>query len=541
MTIINKLLVRILHKNVCYILILGTFFLGWYFMLSPTSTVEAHATLLEMEPTENVVTEESPSTLTLTFNEPIEHDLALVTIYDSNATPVFTGNPDEENAKSSQLEFSPSELRDGTYTVKWDVVSADGHPVDGSYAFAVGEATEGGVKTIQGDNQSESGIILARVVPEGLLLLGAGLFWFAWLAERRNFPTLHTLWTKGRAIAAILLILGTIAEFIAYSFSLPPGIMEVILNGRWELLGQFPFILMLFAQSLCILLLLIPDMMRGWYLAVWALLAVIPAFGGHVWGMEEPLTALIPRVFHQLSIAFWLGALGYIVLLVIWQKKKGAVVDWKTFRPFFVYKMLVAASLVVLSGLVMVYMQAGITAVFTDWKTWSGVLLAKVFLTFIMGLFAIYQTLKWKKRQTFTTVRLIRVEWIIGLAVLILGVWLSQISYPIAVENYDETLISDHVEADVYIKELKTGDRTMEVHVDELDGEKPESVEAKVTMPQHDMGSEDVIAEEADNGGYRVELPFSMSGSWRLELTARYPDHEKVEWQDDIYVAGEEN
>src|SRR5699024_12004970 len=65
--------------------------------------------------------------------------------------------------------------------------------------------------------------------------------------------------------------------------------------------------------SLCIILLLIPDMVRGWYLAVWALLAIIPAFGGHIWGMKEPLIALIPRIIHQLSIAFWLGALAYII------------------------------------------------------------------------------------------------------------------------------------------------------------------------------------------------------------------------------------
>lgn len=510
-------------------------------MLHPSSTVKAHATLLEMDPAENVVAEESPSTLTLTFNEPIEHDLAFVTIYDSNATPIFTGNPAEENAKSSQLEFSLPDFEDGTYTVKWDIVSADGHPVDGSYAFAVGEATEGGVKSIQGDNKSEGSIILARMIPEGLLLLGAGLFWFAWLAERRNFPTLHTLWLRGRVIAATLLIVGTIAEFIAYSFSLPPGIIEVIVNGRWELLQQFPFIVMLFAQSLCIILLLIPDMVRGWYLAVWALLAIIPAFGGHVWGMKEPLIALIPRIIHQLSIAFWLGALAYIILLAVWQGKKEAIVDWRTFRPFFVHKMLIASSLVVLSGLVMAYLQAGVTAVFTDWKMWSGVLLIKVSLTLIVGMFAIYQTLKWKKRHTFTTTRLIRIEWGVGLVVLILGIWLSQISYPIAVENYDETITSDHVEADVYIKELKTGDQKMTVHVADLNGEKPESVEAKVTMPQHDMGSEDLIAEEAEDDNYRVELPFSMSGNWRLEITARYPDHEKVKWQDEFYVAGEEN
>src|SRR5699024_4502571 len=158
-----------------------------------------------------------------------------------------------------------------------------------------------------------------------------------------------------------------------------------------------------------------------------------------------------------------------------------------------------------------------------------------------MGMFAIYQTLKWKKRHTFTTTRLIRIEWGVGLVVLILGIWLSQISYPIAVVNYDETITSDHVEADVYIKELKTGEQKMTVHVADLNGEVPERLEAKVTMPQHDMVSDDLIEEKAKGDNYRVELPISMSGNWRLEITARYPDHKKVKWQDEFYVAGEEN
>src|SRR5699024_7501411 len=130
-----------------------------------------------------------------------------------------------------------------------------------------------------------------------------------------------------------------------------------------------------------------------------------------IWRMKDPLIALIPRIIHQLSIAFWLGALAYIILLAVWQRKKEAIVDWRTFRPFFLHKMLFASSLVVLSGLVIAYLQAGVTAVFTDWKMWSGVLLIKDSLTHDMGMFAVYQSLKWNKRNTFTTVRLIRVEW----------------------------------------------------------------------------------------------------------------------------------
>src|SRR5699024_6562472 len=161
------------------------------------------------------------------------------------------------------------------------------------------------------------------------------LFWVGWLAERRKFPSLDTLWKRGRWIGAVLIVLGTIDELIAYSFSLPPGIIQVILNARWELLIQFIFVLLLFAQIFFLML------------------------------------ALIPRIFHQMAIAFWLGALCYVILLIIWQKKQNNSISWKTFRPFFVNKMILASSLVIISGFIMVYLQSGVTGVFTDWKTWS--------------------------------------------------------------------------------------------------------------------------------------------------------------------------
>lgn len=517
---------------------MAVLFVGLSVMFLQPSTADAHATLLEMEPAERVVAEEPPDELTLTFNEPIEHDLAVVTVYDSSAKVIFSGNPDDGVEKSPELAFSLPELDDGTYTVKWDVISADGHPVDGSYAFSIGEATEGDVKTVSGDDSSEGELILARIIPEGLLLLGAGLFWFGWLAERRGFPSVDTLWKKGRIIGAVFIILGTITELVTYGLSLPPGIIQVIFNGRWELLLQFPFVLMLFAQMLFLMLLFIPGMVRGWYLVLWMMVAVTPAFGGHVWGMKDPFVALVPRVIHQAAIAFWLGALCYIILLFIWKRKEDGQFSWRAFRPFYVYKMMAASGLVVLSGVVMVFLQTGITGVFTDWKSWSLIVIIKVVLTIAMLSMALFQTLKWKKTKIFSTGIIVRSEWIVGLAVIVLGVWMSQIAYPIAVESYDETLKTDDVEADVHIDKLQMGDREMIAVIPEFDGNAPEEVHVEVSMPQHDMGSGELTAEKNDSGDYAIELPFTMSGTWLLEMEATYANDETIEWADEMFIEG---
>src|SRR5699024_5017072 len=214
---------------------------------------------------------------------------------------------------------------------------------------------------------------------------------------------------------------------------------------------------------------------------------------------------------------FWLGALCYVILIIIWQKKRNESISWKTFRPFFVNKMIFASSLVIISGFTMVYLQSGVTGVFTVCKTWSTLVTIKVILTFSIRTMALYQTLKCNRKETFTTLRIIRPEWAVGLIVIIFGIWMSQIPYPIAVNSYDETLTEDDLHADIHIGKLQMGDQTMIVDIPEQNEEQPEKVRVEVSMPQHDMGSGELTAEQDESGNYTINLPFTMPGTWLLE------------------------
>ncbi|MDY0393199.1 copper resistance protein CopC [Virgibacillus halophilus] len=170
--------------------------LGLLYVFSPSLTAEAHSSLLEMTPAEKVVVEKSPPVLKLRFNEPVEQDLASVTIYDWNAKPVFSGKPDSGKERSALLKFSLPKLKQGSYTVKWHVISLDGHPVGGSYTFAVGEATKNGIKSVGNTDDSVTPLIVSRSIVQGLLLISAGLYIFSWLAARKQYPSLGKLFKK---------------------------------------------------------------------------------------------------------------------------------------------------------------------------------------------------------------------------------------------------------------------------------------------------------------------------------------------------------
>lgn len=507
--------------------------------LTFSQTMEAHSSLLEETPAQGVLIQESPEKVTLLFNEPLEQDLANLTIYDWNANPVFFGQPDKLGDRVPKLEFTIPELENGTHTVKWSVVSLDGHTVNGSYSFAVGKATEGGTKAISNDGQSDGPLITARTIAQGLIALLAGLYWFSWLAERKKFPGLHTISPKGKTIFIGILFLATIAELVTYALALPEGLIGIILKGRLDLLQQFPFIIMIVAQFALLLLLIIPRMQRGWYLFVWFLLMIVPAFGGHVWGMPNPVLGLIPRIFHQLAFSLWIGALLYIILIITHRKLFSEDVLGKKFRTFFVNRMIFTSLLVIISGVLMVFVQTSWTAVIFDWMNWSTLLLIKIILTIAMLSLALFQTLKWAKQEKFTTKRIIRIEWIIGLALILLGVWLSQSMYPIATESYDTILVAKEKEIEVKIDKLQTGEQDMTVILTDNNGDSPEEVIVNLSMPDHDMRSGPFTSQINTAGESVIELPFTMPGKWEIKINVEYEGGEKIEWIDEMNVVGE--
>lgn len=538
----NKYGMHMIRRNSSPWLCMALLLISICFLLFWPPIAEAHSTLLETVPGNGQVVDTSPSSLILHFNEPVEHDLATITVYDSSGSPISVENPKGEKKRSQDLDVPVPELEQGTYTVQWDVVSLDGHPVNGSYIFAVGEASEGAVQPADAGGDNTSFLVIARVIVEGLLLLGAGLYWFSWFAEKRGLPGIKAVFSKGRSVLAIVLLVGTLAELAAYALTLTPGLIQTIIGGRWDLVLNFPFVMMLTAQLFLLILLVIPGMVKGWYLVMWLLLAAVPSFGGHVWSMEHPYMALVPRIFHQLAIALWLGALCYVIMVLIQGRKQKKKMLTKDFRAFFVTHVAIASGLVVVSGVIMVFLQTGWTAVFTEWGGWSTMLLIKVLLTALMLSIALFQTLKWRKQQTFSTPRLIRVEWIAGLVIIVFGVWMSQSSYPIPVKSYADTLTSENVEADVEINNLQQGTQQMMIQLPAVKGEMPEEVSIDLSMPEHGMSGEPATAEPTDSDDYyEAQLNFSMPGSWEFVIEAKYPGGESREWKDSIFVTGTGN
>lgn len=102
----------------------------------------AHDRLLSSDPADGAQLETPPAALTLTFNtEPLAIEPQVV-VSDSAGTVVAQGAPVIEGSTATFAIDPAVALGGDTYTVAWRVVSSDGHPIEGTFAFAVAAQPE---------------------------------------------------------------------------------------------------------------------------------------------------------------------------------------------------------------------------------------------------------------------------------------------------------------------------------------------------------------------------------------------------------------
>ncbi|XVV13344.1 copper resistance CopC family protein [Actinoplanes sp. CA-131856] len=101
-------------------------------VLLPGAPAWAHNSLAEATPAKNATVKKAPESVKLRFLQKLNPTATTITI--TGATPVTASAPKIEGATGT-ITFAP--LPNGEYTVAYDVVSKDGHPVKGSYKFTV--------------------------------------------------------------------------------------------------------------------------------------------------------------------------------------------------------------------------------------------------------------------------------------------------------------------------------------------------------------------------------------------------------------------
>ncbi|MFF9034094.1 copper resistance CopC/CopD family protein [Streptomyces sp. NPDC014892] len=106
-------------------------------LLAGAVPVSAHAALTGSDPQQGSVVQEAPDQVSLTFSEKVAVSDGSVRVYDPKGKEADTGEVTDLGGNSYAVGLH-SGLPDGTFTVTYQVVSADSHPVSGAFTFSVG-------------------------------------------------------------------------------------------------------------------------------------------------------------------------------------------------------------------------------------------------------------------------------------------------------------------------------------------------------------------------------------------------------------------
>ncbi|MFE9806234.1 copper resistance CopC/CopD family protein [Streptomyces sp. NPDC005227] len=110
-------------------------------LLAGAAPASAHAALTGSDPKQGSVVAKAPAQISLTFSEQVSMNDSSLRVLDPKGKRVDTGGPSDLGGSTYGVKLHAG-LPDGTFTVTYQVVSADSHPVSGAFTFSIGAPSQ---------------------------------------------------------------------------------------------------------------------------------------------------------------------------------------------------------------------------------------------------------------------------------------------------------------------------------------------------------------------------------------------------------------
>ncbi|WP_232695922.1 copper resistance CopC/CopD family protein [Brevibacillus daliensis] len=382
-------------KEVYHIYSLKRFLVLFLFLLTfviPTRIL-AHASLTDSVPEQNSQQPHSPKEIRLTFNERLEKGNVSIKLFNADGESIIPANAlTDTNQKQIYLPLSP--LENGYYTVSYKVISADGHPISGSYIFTVGETTEappiqGGLAS-KGHHFNHNGLsdftleqllhYVARIVYYMSLLTLVG--WIFWMTVQRE-STMQEIHALDLQYSVMLQRIFFLMHVVLIGTQLPNLLVEWQLSNILSLFSGTTIGLSWLAMlGLSLFGFLFLHRVK-WFDMLWLILMIATkSFSGHASATDSPLQTVLLDIVHLLSAAVWVGGILYI--LVHWQKSRYHA---KKFIPYFSDVALASLVILILTGtlLTLIFLPDLSYLIHTEWGILLLVKSGLVLLVLVVG------------------------------------------------------------------------------------------------------------------------------------------------------------
>jgi copper transport protein len=358
-------------------------------LVLPARPAYAHAALMSTYPGRSSVVAQAPTQVVLTFTEAVSPVPGRILVIGPDGSRLDRGDP---QATGSQVlvPLAPNGPN-GTYLVSFRVISADSHPVAGSFTFSVGAPSTPPTLSDAGPQGSRAVSALFPVIRwigyVGLLLLVGASLVLALLWPRRldvRDPT-RVIW-----IGAGLIAVATIGELVLEVPYLAGGGLGDIRGAdvREVLTSRFGGAHLVRLGVLGAALVLLRPVVRG---RGWsgdrALLGVLAAIGVSTWSVSGhpsatpiPLVTMVADMIHLAAMSAWLGGL---VMLIAFLLPRANEIELGAIVPVWSRWALYAVVTLVLTGTAQALVEVGtIDALFST--TYGWLVVAKVGLVLLV-------------------------------------------------------------------------------------------------------------------------------------------------------------
>ncbi|MFJ8138746.1 copper resistance CopC/CopD family protein [Streptomyces sp. NPDC096013] len=163
-------------------------------LFAGAGTASAHAALTGSDPSSGVVVDKAPTQISLTFSEKVSTNDDSLRVLDPKGKRVDVGKPSNISGTTYAIQVR-SGLPDGTYTVAWQVVSADSHPVAGAFTFSVGAPSK---TTVSVSDQDVGGGLVG-----GLYGFGRYMSYAGFIVMVGGAAFILACWQRGAGVRAL--------------------------------------------------------------------------------------------------------------------------------------------------------------------------------------------------------------------------------------------------------------------------------------------------------------------------------------------------
>lgn len=509
----------------------------------------AHATLQQALPQPEATLEQAPARVELAFTEEVEAGFGAIAVYDHTGARVDKGDAALDPRDVTRVGASLPPLGDGLYTVSWRVLSADGHPISGTYGFTVGKGIAGAVyfqPELPDPDRPPFGVLLGYWLTAVGLMVMTGLSLAQGLVARsaEGGPAYRWLLRGGLVLAlvgsgAYLVFRTAQVTGLPVAAALNPGLLWRLLMTATGRAVLARLVLLVGAMAA------FPWLARRWWVATAAGALGLLTFplSGHASAVAQAGAAVVLDWIHLLAGAAWVGGLVHLLIAAAAGVGARQAASNDTERPRHL-GLLVRRFSVVAATSVLVLIGTGLYPALLHVPSLKALLVTLYGLTLctklllvavLVALGAINLTIigpRLRRGQNLEhwLKRLIGGELVLAAAVLAATALLTNIAPARVAMPPEQLSVGLHTQdyaVSFRMNPLAPGYRLLTVRLGEHDGTPlPDAtrVDLTVTRLNQDVGRQAMTGKHLGEGRYQFDnVLIGMPGTWLFELQVLEP------------------